>query len=382
MKYFNSKLGLLVLIYVMLNACGPNTRVRTEVPISEEKSDELLELSFEKVSTEIKDFSGQGFFRVQNDEVLFFDGLFNTVSFLNQQGEIDSVSFGKGEGPTEIPQTFVWHNYDVVGNHVFMGRVSNFFTYTPSFNRVNSFVYSWMNRKAMYKGTSPIDINMYGLDLILPPTSSRWLAMDSEGMVFIPVRVLEKSNMDYNYLREDYYHNAYSIAVINPESWKQEKGFGFFPEDYKGKVLPKYDDKYLVVKNDSIYVGYNASPEIQVYSPYPELKHIYSFGMVGQGMNIDYPNIRTRNDLRNAKKNKSYYTDLYFDQEDGLLFRSYVKSIAEKTAGLQVYRGKRLIADIAVPLRFNVVGRIGESYIVDGVIDEEMEEVAFYRLTF
>lgn len=364
----------------LFSACSGQHVQDSKLPYHQLTATDPWRVSFEKVVVNSDQFSGQGFFRLQAEQLLFFDVITGHASLINFNGEVISVKLGRGEGPGEVSQSFYWHNFNKDGEHLFMGRASNFLNYSADLERIGYFSYTNPRRQERFDTSDALETGMYSMDLVLPRSSTRWLAVDSRNNVFIPVRILDRVNPYFNYLKKEYYETAHTLGVINSSEGNLEKVFGKFPADYKGKTLPHYDDKYISIRNDSVFVGYNASPEIQVYSPYPELEHVYSFGVGQERDESGYSNVNSMEELREVKKNKVHYTDIYCEPGSGLIFRSYVKNADAAAAGLQIYQGKTLMADVGVPFRFNVIGRIGDCYIADGVLDEVNEELAFYKL--
>jgi hypothetical protein len=230
-----------------------------------------------------------------------------------------------------------------------------------------------------------MDLGMYGFDLILGAEmgASNNLAIDSKSMLYVPVRILDRVSPNFNFYTKDYYEKSYTIGMINTASGRFERGFGEWPADYHEKIMPHLDDRYVVVKDDSVYVSYNASPLIQVYSPYPDFKLQYSFGVEGTDLDNSYRSVRSREEKREHKSKRGFYSHIYYDETEGLIFRSYIKSKSpERKAGIQVYKDGELIADLNTPRHFNVIGKIGDYYYADGNQDEEKDLLQVYRFKF
>ena len=149
---------------------------------------------------------------------------------------------------------------------------------------------------------------------------------------------------------------------------------------------------YHWTSDNSIYVTYEADSLIYVYDTSWNLKD--SFGEAGIGMNTDYVESQTLDvafDVKYfnyARNREGFYKDIYVDEEEGLVFRTYRQGsdrqdLLDETGNplrLQIYRNKKLMEDFSVPGRFRILGKVGERYVADGYYDEQNEKQGFYLL--
>lgn len=89
--------------------------------------------------------------------------------------------------------------------------------------------------------------------------------------------------------------------------------------------------------------------------------------------------------------NNGYYTDISVFAEQDLIFRFYtvgvkkrledseIKTEYDSPRRMQIYKNRVLIGDLKVPNRFKIVGKIGDYFIADGIVDDIKEKIAFYK---
>ena len=93
-------------------------------------------------------------------------------------------------------------------------------------------------------------------------------------------------------------------------------------------------------------------------------------------MSTDYVNFKSNSEQTDQS---GYYSHIFADEEHNLLFRSFINDKKTYDGGVQVYRNKVLIGEIKTNGKFNVIGRIGDYYYADGIMNEENETLTIYR---
>jgi hypothetical protein len=193
---------------------------------------------------------------------------------------------------------------------------------------------------------------------------------------------------DFNYIEhaEEYLVKSCHILEIDiaNESVSNLLATGYPPMYYeKPHNYVMFSGVNFDIDNQgNFYVNYEADSLIYQYDK--TYKPLCSFGYQGFNMNMKYKQVVSFNEIkqiRNEKTEKGYYSWVEFVDETGLLFRSYKKGIHEITDGLQIYSGKTLIADIAVPKGLKVAGYVAPYYYSQAVADEEKETLNVYRFT-
>jgi hypothetical protein len=342
-------------------------------------------ISIDTLFLDVNSFSGEGFFRLKDTTIYYFDDIFGQVTSYNIHGRYIQRFLGMGDSTHQIGN-FYTHTFLPKNKSSFFSVEYVFAIYNDKWNRQGKYAsFKWKNRKKKYDTDDLLDISMYDFDYDDSPFDSRWLPSNSKGKLFIPINITHRSNSFANRFEKQsyYYKNSFSVGIIDPQTGLLEKGFAKHPKIYSLHPFnPNYDFNYRDVRNDSIFVSYMLDKYIYVYNP--ELEIVYAFGMPGKDMNLNYESI-SNNQLysQNAIKAKSsygYYTHIYADKGSDYLFRSYIKNNKNKFSGLQVYKDKILISDILVPKRCNVIGRVGNTFYADGFYDEVNNRLGIYLI--
>jgi len=191
-----------------------------------------------------------------------------------------------------------------------------------------------------------------------------------------------------------YYRDSRVLGKVNPFNGMMVEMLGTRPDSYEEyEYIPFHVMlDYHWTSDNSIYVTYEADSLIYVYDTSWNLKD--SFGEAGIGMNTDYVESQTLDvafDVKYfnyARNREVFYKDIYVDEEEGLVFRTYRQGsdrqdLLDETGNplrLQIYRNKKLMEDFSVPGRFRILVKVGERYVADGYYDEQNEKQGFYLL--
>jgi hypothetical protein len=363
---------LLLSLVVSCNQATQEPLYFNEVDISYKISE------LDTLSIKLEVFSEDGFFRVSNGKLFYFDPIFSNVYELDSNGFVVKEFLGKGDGPQEIRQDYVWHTFTNEGESIFLGRQSDIHVFDNEFNRKEDFMYVKNQTQAQYRNPRSYDEGMYSLDIIYGNAflSSSTLTILQDSIVVVPVRILERVNPDFNMTTKEYYSSSNTLGVININSGKFERTFGNWPLEYKDRILPSYDNKFTTNKNDTILVSYNASHRIQAYSSYPELTLLYEFGVKQDKLMSNYIDFKSQND---RKDESGFYSHIYYNAEDNIIFRSYINDKSSLVGGVQMYKDKKLIGDQQTLGRFNVLGKLEGYYYAEGTFNEEKEQLQIFK---
>jgi hypothetical protein len=125
------------------------------------------------------------------------------------------------------------------------------------------------------------------------------------------------------------------------------------------------------------------APDPLIYVYNLDFKYQEAFGELPNNFKNNY--VETQNYGEASKrweedyKNYGYNDWIYANETDQLLFRTVKSSGSNKHSILQIYNFEQvLLAELKVPTRFRVVGKIGKKYVADGIIDEELSQLGYY----
>jgi len=384
------KYDFLILIVCPVVFCFTSCKdEETLIPVFEESTFiPSSSLSMDTLSLEPGNYSGQGFFRLINDKIYFFDTKFFLVTGFDSAGKAEQSWLGMGEDSREIEQFITCSILPGNGQRLFFANDYNFRRYDSTWQKLSS---PYLLKRKRKKGGFDTDdlsiIGMYDFNWESSGLSTLWLPVNSKADLFIPLNITRKANKKVNKFTDPdaYFGNARTFGRVNTGDGTITQIGGSFPGTYReNKYLTMFSNLYLAVKKDSILVSYEADKGIYVYSP--DMKPVYGFGLKGQtSMKTNYPLTGNHEDFYNTKfadsceLNFGYYTHLFYDERAELLFRSYTTGYADNS-GIQVYRERDCIGDFKVPRRFNVIGRIGDYYYADGFITNNKIEIYRFKI--
>lgn len=191
-----------------------------------------------------------------------------------------------------------------------------------------------------------------------------------------------------------YYRESRVLGKVDPSTGMMAEMLGTRPDSYEQyKFIPFHVMMdYHWTKDNAIYVTYEPDSMIYVYDSQWQLKD--TFGARGLAMKTNYAesqslDVAFESDLFFASRNKDgYYKDIFVDEENGLIFRSYRQGSdrqdlldeTENPLRIQVFHKGKLIEDFSAPGRFRILGKVGDRYVADGYFDERNEKQGFYLL--
>ena len=325
-----------------------------------------------------------GIFRIINSNIVFLDERMLTASIYDTKGDLIQIALGEGEAPHEIDH-FYYHTLSNSGEHIFLGDDYMLAHYNKYWIKYRSKIpLQWQARKKTYQSTNLRDINMYDINPENNSYDTRWNPILEGKYLVIPINITARTNPELNRFSRagEYFKGAYTVGLINLDQGIFEKGFAGYPDVYlKNKYIPSFDYNYRDIKNDTIYVSYMADSLVFAYNKQLEL--IFTFGNAAKNSVPNYTTTQTLDEyskLTASLRNKhGYYSHIYVDNDSDLFFRTYVSTDLEKSE-LQIYKNFKLIAELETPLRFNIIGKIGDTYYADGYLDEKSEHFGIYQL--
>ncbi len=319
-------------------------------------------------------FSGQ--LQINNGLLYFIDSRFCWVFVFDPNGHLLYRELGQGRGPNEVPvKSIDAFSFLPDGQKIILGSTSDYYLIDKNWeidskNRFN-ITYNNTNRE------NPEEPATYTFDY-----ENLFIRSDSKGHIYIPIYGESKL---FNPFSRRYYTEGRILLKVDYRNNKIK--------EVVGRRSPRYlDYKYLghhaffhydIDSNDNFYVSHEIDSLIYVYNH--SFKPLKALGFKGKNMNTDYKELATldakqfRNLYFNDKPKRGYYTWIKYFDEKNLLFRSYKTNPDTSCDGLQIYRNNTLIADVAVPKNFNVIGYIKPYFYSNAQIDEMNEIIKVYR---
>ena len=327
------------------------------------------------------EWSYAGEFWLRNDTLCLSDLYSGYIYRLTPDGSIIDRQVGFGKGPDEA--IGFMYSIPVNQNYVLLSTDWMIYYFNTQGKKLNEVQFDWhitthQQGSKILRKADPGDYLSYENDFGRPGVADMW--NDREVAVGMTAS-LPKFNGYFN--TERYYTYGRIIALIDIYTGKITRILGRRSPLYlEKKNLPNFDHSNFTVLPETFMVNFRIDPNIYVINKKDD-KALYAFGMPGREMNTNWPLTLTYEEAENKLLDDEYvygyYTYLKKDLEHDLTFRGYRKGSHATTDGLQVYKGKTLIADIDVPQGFRVIGKIGDSFYAQ--IMDESEIPCFYRFS-
>lgn len=369
-----------VLVVAIAFSC--QKEVFKEVPIYQDKDLILKDIKLDSLILEKEYFSGVGFFSIGQDQLYFVDQVFSTVIDFNKEGQYKATFLGKGDGPDEQNNIHGFYPFALKDKHVVLDNFE-LVVFDKDFQKETSFPIEWDYSESHQDMVNNPNGSMLGLyEIAWKPrgNNTSFLIMDNATEVILPVTM---SHPTLNgYISEDYYKSVSVFGKYDLSKKKVIEGFGMRSEKYLAhRFIPNFDFSFFTQRKDEILVSFAIDPLIHVFDPDGSLK--YKFGVEGEGVQSNYPITNTIDDaLDNYKtdlEKAGFYHFIYSENDKFLTFRTYYPKGTEKGyARLQIYQENKLIGDVEVPERFRIVGKIGDTYYADGIVDELNDRLGIY----
>lgn len=328
-----------------------------------------------------------GLFQWTGQEVLYLDQLYGFIEGYSPQGDFKGQYLKILNGPEElagVSSVSTWPE-----GYLVKGEAWYFYLYDKDWNFIRKFFMSTDD------GT-PVDDLMNTPDPKVPlmyelqyynekyqfsPEGHVWVKLDTEHPLFNA------------FTNREYYRQAFVIGELDIEIGGLRRLLLTRPQSYEQYRYVPYH----------IFFDYHLSPsgkswftfEIDslIYAYNGQMQQVQSFGRAGQGMKTNYPETdyleAAFEDERypQSRLRYGYYKDIYVDEEEDLVFRTYRLGSADPDhydenqtpLRMQVYKGTALAGDFEVPTRFKILGKTEDGrYIADGFFDELNEKQGFY----
>ena len=320
-------------------------------PTEDNKCDlQLTSIDIEPFALDSVESSYIGYLEMKQDTLYLIDKRFCWIFRFTKDGRLIDRQLGLGEGPKEYNCGIIegyCHLQD--GTWAFLDPGAGCNLFSNSFDRQKRLQ---IIREGSEENKSYENPHMYTADygfLILRQMGS---------YLYYNVVAWQGMAEDFISNTNNYFRNDHILMKMNLKTGKVEQLLGGFRSHYEKKHAVFQQVSFDInQKEECFFVSYDADSLIYCYDK--DYKSLYSFGWQGQDMKVDYRTYSIETTIKERpqiRSEYSYYHDIKYIEELGLLFRPYKKSPDSETDGLQIYRGQTLIADVAVLKGMVVLG--------------------------
>ncbi|WP_139316541.1 hypothetical protein [Algoriphagus marinus] len=371
-----------VLICMLSFACS-------EPSVTNQKLLETSDFSLEidTVLLEPVQSSQIGSFYLKDNAIFYVDKAYGLVEEFTVEGESNGIRKRELDGPEELQGVseliptkdgFIirhdWSFYQYDSNWEFIGK--------SIFQSASTVSYQEMMDNPKGEYMEMYELLHYNPKTVELPDGFLAIKLDVEHPIFNA------------FISREYYRESRVLGRVNPFSGMMVEMLGNRPDTYERyKFIPFHVMlDFHWTKDNSIYVTYEADSMIYVYDQSWKLKE--TFGAAGIAMKTDYVESQDLDVAFESKyfyhsrKNEGFYKDIFVDEENELVFRTYRQGsdrqdLLDETYNplrMQIFREGKLLGDFSVPGRFRILGKVGDRYVADGYFDEQNEKQGFYLL--
>jgi hypothetical protein len=366
----------------LFSACSESSVSNQELAGSPDFS-----FKIDTVSIKPSQSSQIGSFYLKGDALYYVDRAYGLVEEFTVQGETKGVKKRELDGPEELQgiseliptqDGFIirhdWGFYQYDSNWEFIGK--------SIFQSASTVSYDEMMDNPKGEYMEMYELYHYNPKTVELPDGHLMIKLDVEHPLFNA------------FISREYYRESRILGKVNPFNGMMVEMLGTRPDSYEQyRFIPFHIMlDYHWTEDNSVYVTYEADSLIYVYDSYWKLKE--AFGVAGKNMKTDYVESQSLDVAFESKyffhsrKNEGFYKDIFVDEENELVFRTYRQGsdredLLDETYNplrMQVFREGKLLGDFGVPGRFRILGKVGDRYVADGYFDEQNEKQGFYLL--
>lgn len=332
--------------------------------------------------------SGDGFWRVKNDTLYFFDRIMGEVSVFDDKGKFLWNGLGLGRGPGEVLEEI--GNVCPFNEGWLITEVYNVYRFDSHFgNKKMKFLIDYgddfnSRKEKLYANPNPSkDIELYVPAYVYPQMHQ--IAKD---------KFLMKVSCEYpDFFKPEYYDQSAIMAEYNFEKGTITKLMGRYPPVYQNKIVAPFASHYYSPYKENQYL-LSFAIDHKIYITNDSFEPIKAFGQKGAFINNDYSenNNMGYHEIQSELNKKAHYTSIYYCDNLDITFRMYKtgQATSEKESEenfnpsrMQIFKGTDLIGDIAIPENFEIIYYNTPYFYADGYIKigEDRDSLGVFRFT-
>lgn len=363
-----------VILSLLMTACSQSKSLE----FRGHKSLKNVMLSLDSITFDANATSQQGNFILMDSSLMFVDRLYCKIfSYSSSTGELLDTFSGYGQGPDEMT--------GIMYGSAIMPKDRSAWIINSS-----NGVYDFSPESGLVRYKGALDFGWKSTVLNDFESSSCYNIMEmsdfgvtmtqmDDSTVMIPLSLIGRNIEKVNKNR---YDKAHILGLVDAKSLKVRQLIGRFPENLKSNPTPFFDffDYSVDFDNSRIYTSF-ASDSL-IYCNDFKGTILYSFGFEPDGISRDYTYgyDTTFEDFKNDISKVGANTGIFYDSQNGLLFRCSMTDFASGSTRMQIYEDSNLIAELRMPPYFKMLGKIGSKYYGVRLMPVEQGENAYFTL--
>lgn len=335
-------------------------------------------LSLDSITFDANSTSLQGNFILMDSTLMFVDRLYCKIfSYSPSTGELLDTYSGFGQGPDEMTGIVYGSTIRPENKTAWIMNSSNgVYDFSPETGHVH------------YKGI--IDFGWKSPTLNDFESASCYNIMEmsdfgvtmtqmDDSTVMIPLSLIGRNIEKVNKNR---YDKAHILGLVDTRNLQVRQLIGRFPDNLKSNPSPFFDffDYSVDFKHSRIYTTF-ASDSL-IYCNDLDGSILYSFGFEPKEINREYTYgyDTTYEDFKNDISHVGVNTGVFYDSQNGLVFRCSMTDFASGITKMQIYEDANLIAELTMPSYFKLLGKIGSKYYGVRFLPVEQGEISYFTI--
>lgn len=341
-------------------------------------------ITIDTVYVHLPNTSFEGFWGMDNQQLLFFDKPYSSVSVFDNSGKYLSTPLKKGQGPLQLDS---WCKNG--SEHLIFGGF-DIYRYNSNWKKISHSRLNFkptISKKEILENPKAEYLEIYEVKYF----HNKLTMLDSTHVLYNIETTHPKFNGYFSNVSNEYFQRANIFGRINIDTGRWEENLLNYSNYYvQHPNLINFSNWSYDIDSQHLYLNFEADSLIYVYDK--QFKPLYSFGSKGINMNQKYIETTTLKESNRVvfqeRVRKGFYSDITRIEAVDLTFRCYTTGNSQtdvfdndysNNRRMQIYKKTELVADIKVPNRFKIIGYDDSFIYADGIIETSSEKIAFFK---
>lgn len=342
-----------------------------------------IDVKIDTISVTLDDASGWGCLYMKDSTITFADEITCRFYDMDLCGRVIGNYFRKGRGKNEIVALI--DVYPILNDPLNRGIIIDNNNIVTLFDTERKEI---LKRGRIDFGWEPGTHNNYSSPSLYNIAEFSDLGvsfyLESDSILVFQANIVNRMTDTPGNIDSRRYDEGAIFGRLNLSTMKVESVMGHFPEIYKEKPMPHLESFQYCISGDTVYVNHAVDSLIYVYQ-YPD-GLMYTIGYECSGIDRGYTvtqKIDQGETFDNDVEHVGLNSGLMYCKENGILCRTYIKSLESAESGMQLYKDDNLIADLEMPPYFKLLGYYDGDWYGCSLVPHETQEstsLVLYRI--